>query len=116
MISMKLTTLLASMLLCGACATTQTASAPRRQTVEDAVATEVVSKDSDVRQCVLMEKARDQAFTTAHARVHVVAGGTVESVALDGRYELEGCIKRALQSKSLGVEPNGSAFDYDVAL
>jgi hypothetical protein len=108
----------AAILLCGACATTQSDSTPQRQPIEDAIATEVVSKDTDVRQCVMMERVRDPGFKSAHARLHVAAGGTVESVAMvNGHDELGNCILRALNSKSLdGVAPNEAAFDYDVEL
>ena len=111
------TTLWLSSVLFAACATTGSANMPNRTPKEDALASEVVSKDEGVQQCVMMEKARDPGFKTAHARVHVVAGGAIQAVSvLGGRYELSDCVERALKSKSLEVEPNGPTDDYDIAL
>ena len=105
-----------SSILFAACATTGTGS-PNRTPREDAVATAVVSKDEGVQQCVMMEKARDPGFKSAHARVHVATGGAVQAVSvIGGRYELSDCVERALKSKSLEVEPNGPTDDYDVEL
>ena len=110
-------TLWLSSILFAACATTGTGSTSNRTPREDAVATAVVSKDEGVQQCVMMEKARDPGFKSAHARVHVVDGGAVQAVSVvGGRYELSDCVERALKSKSLEVEPNGPTDDYDVEL
>ncbi len=105
-------------LLFAACASTGGAGArPERAPREDALANDVVSKDDGVRQCVLMERVRDPGFRVAHARVHVAAGGAVDSVAvLDGRPELGDCIARALRLRSLAVEPNGPSDDYDIRI
>ena len=110
-------TLWLSSLVFAACATTGSAEMANRTPKEDALATEVVSKDEGVQQCVMMEKARDPGFKSAHARVHVAAGGAVQAVSvLGGRYELNDCVERALKSKSIEIEPNGPTDDYDVTL
>jgi hypothetical protein len=110
-------TLWLSSILFAACATTGSGINPNHTPKEDALATEVVSKDEGVQQCVMMEKARDPGFKTAHARVHIVEGGAVQAVSvLGGRYELSDCVERALKSKSIEVEPNGPTDDYDISL
>ena len=113
---MKKTLWLPSILL-AACATTGSGGSSNRTPREDALATAMVSKDEGVQQCVMMEKARDPGFKSAHARVHVVSGGVVQAVSvLGGRYELSDCVERTLKSKAIEVEPNGESDDYDVEL
>src|SRR5690349_18486673 len=98
-----------------ACASTGGTVSASRQPREDAITTDVVTKTEGVRQCVLMEQARDPAFRGAHARVHVAGDGAVESVAIiGGHIELGDCLERVLKSSTLSLAPNGPSDDYDV--
>ena len=101
--------------MAAACASTSGTVSASRQPKEDALTTDVVTKTDGVRQCVLMEQARDPAFRSPHARVHVAEDGAVESVAIvGGHIELGDCLERVLKSRSISLAPNGPSDDYDV--
>ena len=97
----------------GACAST---AGVTRAAKPDPGAAAAVGGSEEVHACLLMERERDPHFRGTQARLHVRAGGVVESVAVDDRPYLGECIARALRSHTLELEANDPKEDYVVAV